>query len=147
MNLRVPPIRSKAIRRAARGQRCTLNLPGICNYDSETVVLAHIRDDHFGRSQKASDTSGMFCCSACHAAYDLARTGLDELSLLRLVFRAYQRTIERLVRLKVLLCDEDVKPTFAAKPVKPRKPKAQRAKVRPSRSMQSRNDLRKKVTL
>lgn len=142
---RTPPIRSQAIRRAAAGQRCTLNLPHICNHDPETVVLAHIHDEQFGRGQKADDTSGMFACHACHTAYDLHRTGLDALVLSELVFRAYQRTIRRLVLLKVLRLDEDVAKPFHARPVKPRKPREQRRPVPAGRKLQGRNDLARKI--
>jgi hypothetical protein len=125
------PIRSKAIRRAAAGQRCTLNLPNICNYDADTVVLAHITDESFGRGQKADDTSGMFCCAACHSAYDLRRTGLAPADLLSLVLRAYQRTIRRLVLMGVIQIPEDKPKPFAARPTKPRAPKAERKPVAP----------------
>jgi hypothetical protein len=32
-----------AIRKAAKGEECTLNIAGVCSYDPETVVLAHYR--------------------------------------------------------------------------------------------------------
>ena len=32
-----------AIRKAARGEECTLNIAGVCSYDPETVVLCHYR--------------------------------------------------------------------------------------------------------
>ena len=32
-----------AIRKAAKGEQCTLNITGVCNYNPETVVLAHYR--------------------------------------------------------------------------------------------------------
>jgi hypothetical protein len=146
---RIEPIRSKSLRRAAAGQRCTLNLPGICNYDPETVVLAHIHDEQFGKSRKADDTSGMHCCAACHSAYDLHRTGLDELTLLKLVFRAYQRTIRRLVQMGEMKVKLDAPLTG-----KPPAPKAkstnsrsraipQRETVWPKREMKSRNTFQK----
>ena len=30
-----------AIRKAAKGEECTLNIAGVCSYDPETVVLCH----------------------------------------------------------------------------------------------------------
>jgi hypothetical protein len=147
---RAEPIRSKAIRQAARGQRCTLNLPGICNYDPETVVLAHIHDDEFGKARKADDTSSMFACFACHTAYDTHRTGLSELDLVTLVLRAHFRTLRRLVLLEVVAVERDAPKSFSATPTPKRLPKEQRTKVRPSRGLQSsgrkietRNDLRR----
>lgn len=127
-NFRREPIRSKSIRGAARGQRCTLNLPGICTHDAETVVFAHIRDETFGKGQKADDTSGCFACAACHAAYDLHTHGLPDAEILRLVLRAYQRTIRRLVIMGEMQIKHDA-PMKHAVPIKPRKPPAERTKI------------------
>ena len=55
-------------RRSAEGRGCTLRLPGICNHDSATVVLAHARTG--GMARKCPDTAAFFACSACHDAYD-----------------------------------------------------------------------------
>ena len=56
------------IRKLARGQECTLRLPEVCNWDSETVVLHHVRRSwNSGIGQKPPDTHGIFVCSACHA--------------------------------------------------------------------------------
>jgi hypothetical protein len=32
-----------SLRKEAKGRGCMVRLPGICNFNSETVVLAHIR--------------------------------------------------------------------------------------------------------
>lgn len=141
------PIRSKAIRQAAKGQRCTLNLPGICNYDPETVVLAHISDETRGGARKADDTSAMFACSACHLAFDERRTGLEPAVLSALVLRAYQRTVRRLVVMGVMQVPLD-KPMEHR--VKPRKPRDQRAPINnrkdwpAGRKLKGRNDLRRR---
>lgn len=60
------------IRKAARGQRCTLCLPGVCNYDTETTVLAHsnLLEHGKGMGLKAPDTAACFACSACHDVLD-----------------------------------------------------------------------------
>lgn len=60
------------IRRAARGQECTLQLLGICNGRSETVVLCHSNRlaDGKGMGLKAPDTAACFGCSACHDVLD-----------------------------------------------------------------------------
>jgi len=155
MNLRQPPIRSQKLRRAAKGQRCTMNLPGICTDDPETVVLAHIHDETFGRGQKADDTSGAHMCHACHTAYDLHRTGLEDGDLYRMLLRAMQRTIRRLVvDLKVIIVPLDPEHLSHERPTPPRKPKAERkdipARVDPwpktSRKIQSRNSLKRQET-
>ena len=33
---------SKKIRNSARGQDCALRIPGVCNFNPETTVLAHV---------------------------------------------------------------------------------------------------------
>ena len=37
-----------AIRKAAKGEECTLNIAGVCSYDPETVVLCHFPSDSHG---------------------------------------------------------------------------------------------------
>ncbi len=129
---RQEPIRSKAIRQSAKGQRCTLNLPGICSYKSETVVLCHVHDETFGKSRKADDISGFFGCHLCHSAYDLHRTGLSESDELRSVMRAMQRTLRRLVLLEIVSVPRDTPKPLSERATKPRKPPAKRKAI-PSR--------------
>ena len=63
-------VRSNKIRQAAKGQECTINIPGVCKYDTDTTVLAHINDKHHGTGMKASDISACFACFDCHNAID-----------------------------------------------------------------------------
>lgn len=60
------------IRRAARGQECTLRISGVCNFDPSTVVLCHSNRlaDGKGMGLKATDTAACFGCSACHDVLD-----------------------------------------------------------------------------
>jgi hypothetical protein len=60
------------IRRAARGQECTLQLLGVCNGDSSTVVLCHSNRlaDGKGMGLKASDLAAAYGCSSCHDVLD-----------------------------------------------------------------------------
>lgn len=60
------------IRRAARGQECTLQMLGVCNGQSETVVLCHSNSlaDGKGMGLKAPDTAACFGCSCCHDVLD-----------------------------------------------------------------------------
>lgn len=61
----------KTLRELARGQECQVRIEGLCNWDRETVVLAHIRRAHTaGVGQKPPDTCGVFACSACHDEID-----------------------------------------------------------------------------
>lgn len=64
---------SKKLRDSARGQLCTLQIAGVCNYDPETTVLAHLSPG--GMGTKCSDLDAAFACSACHARYD-GQTGV-----------------------------------------------------------------------
>jgi hypothetical protein len=67
------------LRKEARGRACTVRLEGICNHNSETVVLAHIRMPGLsGMGIKADDLLGAWACSACHDAIDRrSKTDLD----------------------------------------------------------------------
>ena len=60
------------IRKAARGQDCTLRIPGVCNFDPDTTVLCHSNNlaDGKGMGLKAPDTEACFGCSACHDVLD-----------------------------------------------------------------------------
>lgn len=126
------PIRSKKLRSAARGQPCTGNFPGICNYDPETVVLAHLHDETFGMGMKADDTSAIHLCSDCHRAYDLHKTGLDDATLNAMIVRALQRTIRNLTMRKVIIVPLDI-----SRPADAKKRKSGK-KVRSRQTIQSR---------
>ena len=59
------------LRKAAKGRGCTVRLPGICDHNPETTVLAHIRMPGIsGMGIKADDLLGAWACSACHDAID-----------------------------------------------------------------------------
>ena len=56
------------IRKAARGRECQLRIPGACNHDPSTTVLAHLGGGGIGRKQP--DIFAAFACSSCHDAVD-----------------------------------------------------------------------------
>ena len=90
--------RSTPIRRAARGQDCTLRL-AVCNFDPDTTVLCHSNflADGKGMGLKAPDTAAAFGCSACHDVLDGRRPRPADLSLLDLegaFYVAMRRTHE-----------------------------------------------------
>lgn len=60
------------IRRAARGEDCLVMIPGVCNRNPETTVLAHSNRlaDGKGMGLKAPDTAAAFACSCCHDVLD-----------------------------------------------------------------------------
>jgi len=63
-------IRSRAIRESAKGEQCTLNIAGVCNYNPETTVLAHLPDESHGMGQKVDDFISCYSCSTCHMYID-----------------------------------------------------------------------------
>ena len=56
------------LRKSAKGRECQVRIPGVCNHNPETVVLAHINGA--GMGIKANDIHAAFCCSSCHDALD-----------------------------------------------------------------------------
>ncbi len=56
------------LRESAKGKDCLVRIPGVCNFDPATVVLAHLNGG--GMGMKKNDLFGAFCCSSCHDALD-----------------------------------------------------------------------------
>lgn len=60
-----------ALTNAARGQLCTVQLFGICNYNRETTSAAHYKQEgQGGTGTKPPDTQVADCCSDCHNVLD-----------------------------------------------------------------------------
>jgi hypothetical protein len=58
-------------RKAAKGQQCMVRIPGVCNGNPETTVLAHYRlAGYCGAGTKPDDLMGAYACSACHDECD-----------------------------------------------------------------------------
>ena len=72
------------LRKSARGQACLVRLPGVCNFNPETTVLAHLGGGGMGRKQP--DLFGAFCCSNCHANIDGAVKSIFNKDYLRMAF-------------------------------------------------------------
>lgn len=70
-------LKSKNLRDSANGQDCTLNIAGVCNYDSSTVVLCHFPDESKGIGKKSDDISSGFGCSCCHDVVDGRRKSVE----------------------------------------------------------------------
>ena len=59
------------LRNAARGRNCTVRIPGYCNGNSETSVLAHYRmAGTCGTGIKPHDSQAAIACSSCHDLID-----------------------------------------------------------------------------
>jgi hypothetical protein len=76
---------SQKLRDSARGQDCTLRIPGVCSFDSSTTVLAHLPCGQKGMGIKGPDMIAVFACSACHDRLDWRMKGgdIDGLDMLR----------------------------------------------------------------
>lgn len=99
--------RMTPIRRAARGQDCTLQLDGVCNHDSATTVLCHSNylADGKGMGLKAPDSAAAFGCAACHDVLDGRRPrpeGFSKLDLEGAFYAGMRRTHHILRRLGLL---------------------------------------------
>jgi hypothetical protein len=65
----------------ARGQDCTLRLPG-CTNQTVTVVLCHLRMfGGGGTGIKPHDSEAVFACDHCHSILDGRRTLIPELRI------------------------------------------------------------------
>ncbi|CAI1591545.1 DUF1364 domain-containing protein [Serratia fonticola] len=57
--------------KAARGRECQVRIPGVCNQNDETTVLAHYRlAGTCGTGIKPDDSQGAWACSSCHDEID-----------------------------------------------------------------------------
>lgn len=93
------PLVSKKIRNSARGESCTVNVAGVCNYDSATTVLAHLPDESKGMGKKADDLSACYACAACHDVLDRRRYDQDfedhrEWYMRRAMVRTWRRLVD-----------------------------------------------------
>jgi len=89
------------LRDLARDQPCQVRLPGVCNGNPRTTVLAHVRLVGItGIGLKAPDILGAHCCSDCHDAVD-RRTRPKHLTKEALDLALYEgvaRTINKLIQ-------------------------------------------------
>lgn len=153
MTQRREAIRSRKYLDGSRGQPCTLQITGVCNGNAETTVAAHIRDETFGGAQKADDISIADACADCHRVFD----GHTHAPLTReewqfYALRGLQRTLRNRVERGIAVIAHDVAKPASERPVKPRKPAAERQKIngsrafQPGRKMQSRPMRQKEPT-
>lgn len=84
-----PPLVSEKLRKSAKGQQCQVRLPGICNFNTETTVLAHLNGGGIG--QKKDDIQAAFACFDCHNEADRRTHRLSE----DFVELEHRRAVER----------------------------------------------------
>ena len=90
------PVVSQKLRDSARGQDCTMQVVDVCNYNPETVVLAHVKTAGTGsKGAKCHDFSAVYACHACHEWLD-QRKG-SEMDILFYTRRAMIRTWEKMI--------------------------------------------------
>lgn len=60
---------------SARGELCTIRLPGVCLFHPETTVWCHANGSAAGKGigMKSHDLLGAFGCQPCHDVYDRRR--------------------------------------------------------------------------
>jgi len=85
---------SNKYRDSARMEECTLRIPGICNYDPATTILAHLPSEWKGLAIKSPDICGVYACSSCHDYID-GRGNKDMQGLEKYMLQALQRTLVR----------------------------------------------------
>jgi hypothetical protein len=87
------------IRLSAKDEQCLVRVPGVCNGNSATVVLAHLNGAGVG--MKNPDWQAAYACSACHEFLDggYADSGIwrEQRDLLHLqgVIRTQERLIDK----------------------------------------------------
>jgi hypothetical protein len=130
MTQRREPIRSRKYLDGSRGQKCTLEITGVCTGDVETTVAAHIRDEGKGGGNKADDISIADACYACHRVFDgHGHAPLTETEWLFYALRGLQRTFRNRVERKIVIVPLDPERLSSERPVPARKPKGERKAI------------------
>jgi len=84
------------IRNSASGAACMIRIPGVCNFNPQTTVLAHYNRVGWG---KGPDFIGAYACSDCHDAVDgRSHTKYSKQELDLMFFEGIQRTQELLYK-------------------------------------------------
>jgi hypothetical protein len=62
----------QSIRDSARGEACTVRIPGVCTQDPEKTIWSHAPFGIAGKGKglKALDICGSYACTACDAVLD-----------------------------------------------------------------------------
>lgn len=63
-------MKANALRKSAEGKSCTLNIPGVCSYNSDTVVLCHYPFEGGKMGGKSPDICAGYACASCHDVID-----------------------------------------------------------------------------
>ena len=69
---KIPDRVDQRIRESARGEDCTVRIPGVCRAHPDYTIWSHapLGAAGKGRGLKALDLCGAYCCTACDAVID-----------------------------------------------------------------------------
>ena len=69
---KTPDGKDQRIRDSANGEACTVRIVGACTHDPAHTIWSHapLQAAGKGRSIKAIDLAGAYCCTACDAVVD-----------------------------------------------------------------------------
>lgn len=90
-----------AIRQAAQGELCTVQIAGICRHNTETTVLAHLPHEGGIMGGKVDDLSSCFACDSCHDVLDGRRAWPGDegqhrdFYMRRAMIRTWRRLVEK----------------------------------------------------
>ena len=83
------------LRDYAKGKPCLIRIPGICNQNTETVVLCHLRMAGItGGGQKSPDALGAWGCSDCHTYCESRYNDRDRRAFLEAIMRTQYQLIK-----------------------------------------------------
>lgn len=125
---------STKLRNSARGEECTFQIPGVCNHNPETTVLAHLPSEWKGMGTKSPDWCAAFACSSCHESFD-NRWAISEVDMPFYAHRALQRTWRRWIERGLIVLPVD--PETAKK--RPKRKAKMPSRPIPSRPFPKRN--------
>jgi len=57
-------------RKSAQGEDCCIRIPGVCSFDPETTVLAHLPFGQGAMGSKSPDLIATYSCASCHDVLD-----------------------------------------------------------------------------
>ena len=92
MGQKIPRFESPTLRSFARGQACTLLIPGVCSHGNDQTVLCHVRMPGTGVATKPDDWWAYHGCATCHAFEEAGKAGWDD--VLVAVYRTQRRVYE-----------------------------------------------------
>jgi hypothetical protein len=89
------------LRKEANGAPCMFRLPEVCNGDSATTVLCHLRKAGDGMGAKPNDLNGGLGCSSCHDVVDfrVKHSVQDDPDFDKWVHDGHKRTLDYWIRI------------------------------------------------